>query len=148
SRDDFVNESDAIGFLSADNLSGKNELKRAAFADESRQTLGSATAGNHSQFHFGLTELCVLRGDSNRACHRGFATATKRETIHRCDHRLAEIFDKIENALPKRARLLSFDCGDLRELVDVGACDECFIAGSSQDDAAHGGVILCILECG
>src|SRR5439155_19624709 len=122
---------DAISFLRADNLSGKNELKRAAFADEARQTLSSAAARDDSQFHFGLTELCVLRGNSNRASHRGFATATKRKAVYRGDHRLAEILDKIENALPERARLLGFDCGDLRELVNVGACDECFIAGSS-----------------
>ena len=37
---------------------------------------------------------------------------------------------------------------DLSELADVGAGDECFIAGSSQDDAAHGGVIPCILKSG
>ena len=32
SRDDFVNESDAIGFLRADDLSGKNELQRATLS--------------------------------------------------------------------------------------------------------------------
>src|SRR4029077_17359121 len=63
-------------------------------------------------------------------------------------HGLAESLDKIEDFLSKRARLLGFNCGDLRELTNVGACDECFIAGSSQEDATHGGVILCILERG
>src|SRR5207237_10569492 len=112
-------------FLGADHLSGKNELKRATFANESRQTLGSATAGNHSQFHFRLTELRRLCGNSNRASHRGFATATKRKAIHRCDHGLPEIFDKIEDTLSKRARLLRLDGRDLRELVDVGAGHKC-----------------------
>ena len=106
-RHDFVNESDAIGFLRADHLSGKNELKRATFPDQPRQTLCSAAARNHSQFHFGLTELRVLSSDSNRASHGCFASATKREAIHRGDHGLAEIFDKIENTLSKRARLLA-----------------------------------------
>ena len=147
-RDDFVNESDAISFLRADDFSGENELERAASADKSRQTLRSATARDYSQFHFRLTELRVLRSDSNRACHRGFATATKRKAIHGRDHGLAEIFNQIEDILSKRARFLSFDGADLRELVDVGASDERFVAGSSQDHAAHGGVILRILESG
>ena len=93
-RNDFVNEADAIGFLRADHLSGKNELKRATFPDQPRQTLCSAAAGNYSQFHFGLTKLRVLSSDANRAGHGCFASATKREAIHRCDHRLAEIFDQ------------------------------------------------------
>ena len=82
---------------------------RTPFADQPRQTLCSAAAGDYSQFHFRLTELRVLSGDSNRARHGCFASATKREAVHRCDHGLAEIFDQIENTLSKRARLLSFD---------------------------------------
>src|SRR5439155_22312392 len=92
-----------------------------------------ATARDYSQFHFGLTELRVLSSDSNRARHACFATAAERETIHRCDHRLAEDFDQIEDTLPKRARFLSFDGAALREPADSGARHECFIAGSSQD---------------
>src|SRR5262249_57995179 len=38
--------------------------------------------------------------------------------------------------------------GELSQLADVGTGDECFVARSRQDDAAHGGVILCILESG
>ena len=90
----------------------------------------------------------MISSDANRASHCCFAAATERETIHRGNDRLAEIFDQIEDILSKRARFLRFDGADLRELINVGARDECFIAGSSQDDAAHGGVILCILERG
>src|SRR5205823_1927787 len=91
SLDDFVNEPNAIGFLRADDLSGKNELKRSAFPDQTWQTLGSAAAGNDAQFHFGLTELRVFSSDSNRACHRGFAAAAKRIAVHGADHRFAVI---------------------------------------------------------
>jgi len=34
----------------------------------------------------------------------------------------------------------------LQKLAGYRRRDECFVAGSSQDDAAHGVVILCILE--
>ena len=50
--------------------------------------------------------------------------------------------------LPALRVLLALRRPERGELVDVGAGDECFIAGSSQDDAAHGDVILCILERG
>ena len=112
SRDDSVDESDAIRFLGADDFPGENELQRAAFPDESRQTLRSTAARDYSQFHFRLTELRVLSSDSNCARHGCFASATKRETVHGRDHRLAEIFDQIENILSKRARLLSFNGAD------------------------------------
>src|SRR6266403_5671041 len=56
SRNDLVNQSDAISFLSADDFSGENELQRATFSDQPRQTLCAAAAWDHSQFHFGLTE--------------------------------------------------------------------------------------------
>src|SRR4029077_13166023 len=92
-RHDLVNESDAISFLSRDHSSGKNELKRATFADEAWQTLGSAAAGDYSQFHFRLTELCALSGDSNRASHRGFTSAAEGEAVNRGNHGFAQIFD-------------------------------------------------------
>src|SRR4029077_2311407 len=58
---DFVNESDGVGFLSANDLSGENELKRVASADEPRQTLCSAAAWDHSKFHFRLPKFPLLR---------------------------------------------------------------------------------------
>src|SRR5207245_8099690 len=118
-RHDFVNESDAIRFLSGDNLSGKNKLKRAAFPDEARQTLRSSAARDYSQFHFRLTELRVLSGDSNRASHRRFASAAKGKAVNRGDHGLAEIIDQIEDTWSKRTRLLPPACRALRERVDV-----------------------------
>src|SRR6185369_17529428 len=130
-RNDFVNEADAIRFLRADHFSGENELKRATFPDQPWQTLGPATARDHSQFHFGLTKLRVFYSNPDRASHCCFASAAKRETVNRGDHGLAEIFDQIEDILPKRTRLLRFDCADLCELADIGAGDECFFAGSS-----------------
>src|SRR5205823_443217 len=90
-RHDFVNESDAIGFLRRDDFSRKNELKRAASANEARQTLCSAAAGNDAELNFGLTKLRRLCGNSNRASHRCFASAAEGEAVHRGDHGLAEI---------------------------------------------------------
>ena len=51
-------------------------------------------------------------------------------------------------ACPNVLDFSRFDGADLRKLTDIGAGDECFVTGSSQDDAAHGVVVLCILEGG
>ena len=60
-RNDFVDQADAIGLLRADHFSGENELQRAAFADQPRQTLRSAAARDDSDLHFRLAELRVSR---------------------------------------------------------------------------------------
>src|ERR1700733_14561959 len=43
---DLVDEADAIGLLSADHVPGEDQLQRASLADEPRQTLRPAAAGN------------------------------------------------------------------------------------------------------
>ena len=66
---DLLNETHAIGFLCADNLSGKNELKRTASADEPRQPLRSTAAWDYSQFHFRLPKLCIITCDTEVTGH-------------------------------------------------------------------------------
>ena len=145
-RNDFVDEPDAIGLLRADHLSGQDELQGAALADQPRQPLRSAAARNESQRDFGLAKFRVLDGDPDGAGHRRLAAAAERKAIDGCDHRLAEILDEIEHLLSETAGLFGFDRRDMRELADVGAGDEGFVAGSGQDDAAHRGVVPRILE--
>ena len=50
--------------------------------------------------------------------------------------------------LPEAAGPFGVDCARLREVADVGAGDEGLVARSRQDDAAHGRIILRILEGG
>ena len=147
-RNDFVDESDAMGLLRADHLSGKDELQGAAFSDQSRQALRAAAARNESQLDFGLAELRVVHRDPDGASHRRLAAAAERKAIDRRDHRLAEVLDEIEDLLPETAGLLRLERRGMRELADVGARDECFVAGARQDDAAHCRVISRVLECG
>src|SRR5262249_51352921 len=74
-RDDFVDEPDAPGLLRADHPAGQNERKRAALADQPRQPLRAAAAGQQSQLDLGLAELRVLDGDADSAGHCCLATA-------------------------------------------------------------------------
>src|SRR6266403_1762005 len=143
---DLVHEADAVRLLRADRCAGKNQLQRAAFADQPREALCSAATRNDAQRNLGLAELRVLRGDPERAGHGRLATAAERKAIDRGDHRLAEILDQVENRLAERARLFCFDRRDTGQLVDVGSGDERLVAGPCEDDAAHGGVIPRVLE--
>src|ERR1700710_1197014 len=123
-RNDFVDEADAIGFLRGNSLAGQDELQRSALSDQPRQPLCAATARQQAQLHFGLPELGVLHRDPDGACHRRLAAATKGKAIDRRDHRLAEIFDEVQYALPEPAGLLRIVGVDMREFTDVGTGDE------------------------
>jgi len=90
----------------------------------------------------------MLRRDPHRASHCRLAAAAKRKAIDCCNHRLAEIFDQIEHTLPEAAGLLRTVGVDMRKFADVGAGDESLVARAGEDDAVHGSVGLCVLECG
>ena len=145
-RNDLVDEADAIGLLRADHLSGEDQLQRASLADQPRQTLRSAAAGNEPERDFGLAEFRGLHRDPDGAGHRRLAAAAEREAVDRRDHRLAEVFDEIEDLLSEPAGLLGLERRDLRELADVGAGDERLVAGAGQDDAADRRVVASVLE--
>ena len=70
-----------------------------------------APAGNYPEFHFWLSKLCILGGNSNGASHRRFATAAKCEAIDRGNNGLAKAFNQVENVLTISARLLGLNRG-------------------------------------
>ena len=147
-RNDLVDQPDAIGFLRADHLSGQNELQGATLADQPRQSLRATAARDKSERDLGLAEFRGLDRDPDGAGHRRLAAAAEREAIDRRDHRLAEILDQIEDFLAEAARLLCLERRDMRELADVGSCDESLVAGACQDDAAYCSVVSRIFERG
>ncbi len=122
-------------------------MQGPAFADQARQALRAAAAGKEPELHLGLAELGAFNRDPKGAGHRGLAAAAERKAIDRRDHRLAEILDEVEDLLPETAGLFRLEGRGMRELADVGARDERFVAGARQDDAAHCAVVARVLEC-
>ena len=102
--------------------------------------------GNNPSLTSGWPNFAFSDGDPDGAGHRRLAAAAERKAVDGRDHRLAEIFDEIEDLLPEAAGLFGLDRGDMRELADVGAGDERLVARAGQDDAAHVGVVARILE--
>jgi len=59
---------------------------------------------------------------------------------------LTKILDKVQNFLPVATRFFCFNCREVSELADIGARNECLVAGAGQNNATHCGVIPRILE--
>ena len=130
-------------FLGGDLVAGEQQLEGAAAADEPRQALRSGVARNQSEVDLRLAELRGVGGDTHRARHRQLAAATEREAIDRGDHRLTQTFDPIEQRLAMPRVLAAGDWRLHRKFVDVGAGHERLLAGTSQNDRPHRGVVAC-----
>jgi len=115
----------------------------------SRGSRCRATApGNKPECDFGLTKSRGLDRNPDRAGHRRLATAAECEAVDGRNHRLAKIFNQVEHVLPETAGLLGLECRELRQLADVGARDECLVAGAGQNGAPHFDIVARSLESG
>src|SRR3954470_10899859 len=145
-RNDLVDQADAISLLRCDHLAGEDELKSPPFADEPWQALRSAAARYETEHNFRLSKLRVLHRDPDGARHRRLTAATERKAIHGGDDRLSEAFDEIQAPLSEQTGSLSLERHYLRELADVGACDESLLASACQNDASYRGIVPGVLE--
>ena len=100
--------------------------------------------GRSPSFTSGWPNLAAVNRDPNRAGHRRLAAAAEREAIDRRDHGLAEVLDEIEDLLPETAGPLRIERSGMRELADVGARDERFVAGARQDTPRTAIVVFAI----
>src|SRR6266699_2820013 len=126
--------------LRADHLAGEHELHGDPFAHEPRQALRAAVAGNNPQLHFGLAELGGFAGQAQGAGHSNLTSAAERESIDAGDHRLAQVLDQVEHALPAVRVLLARDRVVLRQLANVRSSNKCLLARPGQDDYADIGM--------
>src|SRR6266478_1289860 len=147
-RDDFVHQTDSIGFLRVDDSAGQNELQCTAFPDQPRKTLRSAIARHHSDLHFGLTEPRSFSGDSNRAGHRQFTATTERKTIHSSDDRLAEVFNEVSKRLAGPRFLFRRERSIVGHFADVRAGRKRFVPRSRENDPTHLGIVAGVFERG
>src|SRR6266516_223006 len=134
---DFVDQTDEPGLLGTDDFAGKDELQGPAFANQTRQPLCSAGAGQDSKYHFGLSEFRRLRGDPNGASHSRFTTAAEREPVDGGDHRLAQVLNQAKHGLSIAAGFLALDRRQVSEFADVCSRDECLVASPGENNAAH-----------
>src|SRR6185437_9252499 len=94
-----VHESDTQCFLGVDHLASHEQLQRTALADQAREPLRAAVTWQDAELDFGLTELCVFRGDAYVARHGKLAATAQRESVNRCDDGLGTHLVASENIL-------------------------------------------------
>src|SRR5439155_2536789 len=97
----LVDESDLQCFLSADVLAGEDHVKRVAHADETRQSLGAAAAGNDAELHLGEREdrLGMIGADAIRTGERELESRAETRTVNRRHDRRGRLLDEIEDAM-------------------------------------------------
>ena len=75
--DRAVDEPELVGLLGADRVADQVHLQGLVLADQPRQALRAAEAGDDPQLDLGLAEDRRLRGDPDVAGHRQLAAAAK-----------------------------------------------------------------------
>ena len=107
-----------------------------------------AVARHDPEFYFGKTELCVLRGQPDRAGERRFAASAESKSVDCGDDGLAEILNEGHQRLSAPCFLLGLNGCIGCYFIDVRACDECFVACAGQNNAIHLGIFACVFEGG
>jgi hypothetical protein len=145
--DDEVDEAEVVGRLRVDHVARQDQLHRLTLADESREALGSAAAGDDAEVDLGLAEARRLARDADVARERQLAAAAETEAVNHGDDGLGEGIDGGEERAPGHHVALR-DGGAPLELTDVGARDESLLARAGDDDDADGLVLAQLFERG
>ena len=115
-------------------ITRQNQLHRLRLADQARQPLRAGKSWNQPEVDLRLAEPCGVGRDAQRTRHGELAAAAEREAVDGRDDRLAEPLDEIEHVLPGQRALPRALGRVARDLVDVGAGDEGFVASAGHDD--------------
>ena len=130
----------AQGFGGRDDGSAQEQPERGAAADEARQALRAAEAGDYSQLDLWLAELCCVRGKAQGAGHGEFAAAAEGEAVDAGDDGFAEGFEPAREGLSAGGVGASGFCVEGGEFGDVGSGGEGFGAGAGEQEDANFGV--------
>src|SRR5690606_39328293 len=97
---DELAESDPHGFLRVVNLSDQHHAERAAVADDARQALRPAAAGQDPEPDLRLSEPGRTGRDPEVARERELAPAAERVPVDLRDRRLRELGEDLEDPAP------------------------------------------------
>src|SRR5690349_13539305 len=102
-----IDEPDFISALGTDLIGSQQQFQSATKSDQSYQSLSSTITSDQTEFHFRLPELRIVRGQTQRARHRNFASAAKRITIDCGNHRLSKIFNDVQYVVTATRSILA-----------------------------------------
>ena len=117
---DPVDHADLQGFGRRNHLSCKDHFLGAVGADQSRQPLGTAKAGNEAKVDFRESESGVFRGIDEVACQGHLVSAAQGESIHCRDYRNGQALKFADNGLALMGENLGLKGAEGGELGDIG----------------------------
>ena len=114
-RGNFVDDAVGQRLCRPDRLAADDHPQRLFRADQPRQALGPAGAGQQAELDFGQADPRPRRGDPEMAGERQLEAAAQSRAVQRRDHRLCRRFDLADHLAEARGPRR------LAEFVDVGA---------------------------
>ncbi len=127
--DDLVDDAETQRVVGFERIAGQDRVHRRFRADQSRQPLRAAAAGQQTDLDFRQAHRCTGRRDAIVAGECELEPAAERGAVDRCDDRFRALFD----VSPGRTFRLLVGARRLAEVADVGAGDEC-AAFTGDDD--------------
>ena len=122
---DRLDQTDAECLVRHHDAARQDQVGAASGADEARQALGAARAGDDADVYLGLAEVRRRRGHPQRARQRELAATAPRLAVDGGHHRLRQRLDEPQGAGPAaRVALGRLAGGQLGEVVEVGVGDE------------------------
>ena len=138
---------DAVHDARSGGARGRNVLAEGAHLDgqlgagQARQALRTGGAGDDTEQHFRLADLCRRNRDAVVASHGKFQTSAERGAVDRRDYRLGTVLDVAQAGVNGAGSLERCGAGgDGFEEADIGARDK-GAAGADQDGRAGIGVL-------
>src|SRR5215472_10387819 len=129
-RHNFIHQPHAMGFLRGNHLARQQDLHRQTSADQARQALRAAIAGNDAQFNLRLPELGIFARQAHGASHGDLTSAAQRKAVHTGNHRLAQVLDQIKRCLAFVGVSLGLHRVIFCQLIDVCASDKGLLAAA------------------
>ena len=143
-RDGVEDQPDRRGLLGRDRLAGGDHLDGRIQADQPRQPLGAAPAGDQADLDLGQTDLRVRRCRGEAVVHRQdqLGPAAQAIAVDQGDGRERQLAEAVENLVAGSqgpGRLLGRDVGQRGQVVQVGAGDELPRLAAPEQQAAQVG---------
>ena len=118
-RRDLVDDAELLRLLGRHVTAGGDHVERRLRADQARQPLRAAGAGEDADQHLGQPDLGARHRDPVMAGERGFETAAERIAVDRRDHRLRAL---VHHVVVRGGSAAAQPA--LAELADIGAGDK------------------------
>ena len=123
----LLQKADAMRLAGIDDVAGVNQFGRLAPADQARQQHCFHT-GRDAHTHLGHAEFCAVHTDAQIAGGCEFHAEAETPAVNACNHRHRKRTYRCIGHMGEGVFDLGLGSGEVFHFVDVGTCDERFVA--------------------